>query len=376
LMKDHNLLQAIARVNRIDHKKYRGFVVDYVGVTKHLREALAAFDTDDVDEVLSVLRGDDECIEDLKYSFLQLKEFFKKYDIPNVNDVDACIDILADDEVRNEFIALFKVFSRNIDAVLPRREALDYVPALKLLSFISQSAVNRYRDPKLSLKDASKKVRDIVDEFLISRGVDPMIPPVPIFDKRFQARVYSQKTDKAKAEELRHAISQHIELHRDEDPEMYDRFAEKLAKLLEQYKENWELLARELNSFLEEMRQGRMAENNFGFQPDSEMPFFGLLKKEVFRVQNISDLKPEQLELLVQVTKGTLAIIRRELERVDFWNNTNAQKRLKTHIVSHLLTEFRGDRQIFASRNSIAQKILELSFHLNERLISDDGGLN
>ena len=376
LLKDHNLLQAIARVNRIDHNKFKGFVVDYVGVTKHLREALAAFDKDDIDEVLSVIKDDDKCIEEMKYSYLQLKEFFSKYDINDTNDVDACIDVLADDEIRNEFIAAFKLFSRNIDTVLPRIEALKYVPDLKLFSFISQSAVNRYRDPKLSIKDASKKVRDIVDEYLISLGVDPKIPPVPIFDKRFQARIKSHKTDKAKAEELRHAISQHINLHREEDPELYDRFAEKLAKLLKEYKENWELLAKELEGVLEEMRQGRMAEENFGFHPDSEMPFLGLIKKEVYCVKNISDLKPEQLEMLVKVTKDTLNIIRRELKRVDFWNNTNAQKKLKSHIVSHLLTEFNGDKHIFTSRNSIAQKLLELSFYLNERLMSDDIGLS
>lgn len=371
LIREHNLLQAIARVNRPDNKKYAGFVVDYVGVTKHLREALSVFDREDVDEVLSILKSDDKCIDELKFSFSQIKDFFGRYDIPDVNDVDACIDLLADEEIRNDFISLFKTFSRNIDAVLPRKEALDYVTQLKHLSFISQSALNRYRDPKLSLKDASRKIRDIVDEYLVSNGVDPKIPPVPIFDKRFQARVNSQKSDKAKAEEMRIGISQHIEMHRDEDPEMYDRFAEKLEKLMQQYQENWELLAKELKSLLEELRQGRMAENNFGFRPDSEMPFFGLLKREIFRVQNIDDLNKEQLDLLVQVTKDLLEITRRELCRVDFWNNINAQKRLKTFIISHILESFRGNKQIFTARNVIAQKILELSFHLNEKLTNN-----
>lgn len=372
LIKEHNLLQAIARVNRPDKMKYQGFVVDYVGITKHLREALSVFDREDVNEVLSVLKSDDKCIDGLKFSFSQIKDFFGRYDIKDVNDVDSCIDLLADEEIRNEFVSLFKSFSKSIDAVLPRKEALNYVQQLRHLSFISQSALNRYRDHKLSLKDASKKIRDIVDEYLISNGVDPKISPVPIFDKRFQTRVNSQKTDKAKAEEMRYAISQHIDMHRDEDPEMYDRFAEKLEKLMQQYQQNWELLAKELQSLLEELRQGRMAENNFGFRPDSEMPFFGLLKREIFRVQNISDLSKDQLDLLVQVTKDLLEITRRELVRVDFWNNITAQKRLKSFIVSHILESFRGNQQIFTARNVIAQKILELSFHLNEKLISHD----
>ena len=372
LIKDHNLLQAIARVNRVDHNKNKGFVVDYAGITNHLRESLSVFDKDDVDEVMAVLKNVAKCIEDMKYSYLLLNEFFKKYGIEDVNDVDACIDLLADEETRNEFISLFRSFTRNIDAVLPRREALDYVTYLRHFSFISQSALNRYRYSQFSLKDTSKKIRDIVEQYLVSKGVDPKIPPIPIFDKKFTYRIKRQKSSKAKAEELRFAISQHINLHREEDPELYERLAEKLEKLLQKYRENWNLLAKELESLLEEMRQGRMAENNFGFKPDSEMPFFGLLRREIYGVRNVEDLKQEKLDLLVQVTKDVLEIVRRELRIVDFWNSLSAQKKLKNHIISHLLTKFSNDRSVFQSRNAIAQKLLELAFHLNDRLKSDE----
>lgn len=376
IIKEHNLLQAIARVNRVDHNKGKGFIVDYVGITNHLREALAVFDKEDVDEVLTVLKGDDKCVEEMKYSYLQIKEFFNKHDIKDMNDVDACIDALEDDEIRNEFVTLFRTFSHNIDAVLPRKEALDYVKPLKSLSFVSQSALNRYRDMKLSVKDASKKIRDIVDDYLVSQGIDPKIPPIPIFDKRFQTRINNQKTDKAKAEELKHAISQHIDLHRDEDPELYDRFADMLEKLLQQYHENWELLAKGLEDLLEEIRQGRLAENNFGFQPETEMPFFGLLKRDVFGATNISELPQDKLNLLVQVTKDVLELVRRETGRVDFWNNITAQKKLKSFIISHLLTVFRQDKELFEKRKVIAQKLVELAFHLDDRMKRHAGNIN
>ncbi|MDI3481900.1 MAG: type restriction enzyme subunit [Tepidanaerobacteraceae bacterium] len=74
---------------------------------------------------------------------------------------------------------LVRQFNHAMDAVLPDPEALKYVPDLKILSFIKESARNRYRDGKLSIKDASNKIRGIVEEYLVSKGVDPKIPPTP-----------------------------------------------------------------------------------------------------------------------------------------------------------------------------------------------------
>lgn len=53
VIKNHTLLQAIARVNRVEKHKNCGFVIDYVGVARHLREALEAYDKKDIDEILN-----------------------------------------------------------------------------------------------------------------------------------------------------------------------------------------------------------------------------------------------------------------------------------------------------------------------------------
>ena len=181
-------------------------------------------------------------------------DFFKKHGIPEVNDVDACVDALADEEARNDFPALFRTFSTAMDKALPKPEALQFGRDLRQFSFISQVARNRYRDEKLSLRDASKKVRDIVDEFLVSQGVDPKIPPVPIFSEKFKLRIEQQESPRAQADELKSAISEHVDKHLEEDPELYERFSEKLEQLLREYHGNWNQLAKELAALLEEIR--------------------------------------------------------------------------------------------------------------------------
>ena len=364
LIREHNLLQAIARVNRVDKNKFAGFIVDYVGVTKHLRQALADFEEKDVEEVMKTVKDESREFDELVYAKSALVDFFKKHDVSEVNDVDACVDVLADEEARNDYLALFRTFSTAMDKALPEPKALQFARDLRQFSFISQVARNRYRDEKLSLRDASKKVRDIVDEFLVSHGVDPKIPPVPIFSEKFKLRIEHQESPRAQAEELKSAISEHIDKHLEEDPELYERFSEKLEKLLREYRDNWDQLAKELAALLEEIRQGRRAEETFGLDPRTEVPFLGLLKKEVFGVKNLSELSPAQTDLLVQTTKDILESIKKEVTQVDFWNKIPAQRRLKGHIVSHLLTAFRDNAALFGKRMALGQKIMELAFHL------------
>src|SRR5207249_3583003 len=68
LIREHNLLQAIARVNRVDKNKFAGFIVDYVGVTKHLREALANFEDKDLEEVMKAIKDESRDLDELVYA--------------------------------------------------------------------------------------------------------------------------------------------------------------------------------------------------------------------------------------------------------------------------------------------------------------------
>ncbi|MDD2785992.1 MAG: HsdR family type I site-specific deoxyribonuclease [Patescibacteria group bacterium] len=363
VIREHNLLQAIARVNRVEKNKQAGFIVDYVGVANHLRKALSNFKDEDIEETLEVVKDEGRDLDELQFAKSALIDFFHKYDVKNTDDIEVCIDLLADDEVRNDFLAIFRKFSNAMDKALPKPEALKFAKDLKHFGFVAQVARNRYRDEKLNLRDVSKKVRDIIDEYLISMGIDPKIPPTPIFDEKFELKI-KEKSPKAKAEELKHAITDYIEKHEDEDPELYGRFSEKLEKMLQQYHENWELLAKELEMLRIEMRQGREGEENYGLDRKKELPFLGLLKKEVYGVKDLAELSPEQKENLVRITKDILERIKADVGMVDFWNNVSAQRRLKGYIASHLLTEFKANETMFNKRLILSQKITELAFHL------------
>jgi type I restriction enzyme R subunit len=384
VIKEHNLLQAIARVNRVYKNKSCGFIVDYVGVLKHLRESLAIYADEDIEEITQVVKDKAKSIDDLKFIHSLIEDFFKKYEIENWRDnIDECIDLLVDEEVRNEFIMLIRSFNSAMDAVLPDPDALKYVTDLKILNFIKESARNRYRDDKLSIKDASRKIREIVEEYLISKGVDPKIPPTPLLEDKFINKLEKKKSSKARAEELRYAIVEHIEKHYEEDPEFYERFSDRLRRILEEYKDNWDNLAIELKKFREAIKKGREAEETFGFEPKKEMPFFGLIKQEIYGVKPIETLSDKDIDFLVSLTKDVIEIVRRESQVVDFWENYTRQKILKSFLISRLLSSYSQSRNeeyvlrenpapylaeenkvIFGKRNEIAQKLMELAYHI------------
>jgi len=385
-IKNHNLLQAIARVNRVYKNKSCGFVVDYIGILRNLEKSLAVYSDEDIKEISQVVVNKAKSKDELKSTHSQLNEFFKKYGISNWREnIEECIDLLAEEEIRNKFINYARRFDRAMDKVLPDPEALKYVEDLKIISFIKESARNRYRDDRLSIKDASNKIREIVEEYLISQGINPKIPPVPLLSEAFVQEL-EKKSPKATTEELKRAIIQYIEEHSEEDPEFYERFSDRLKKVLEEYKENWELLAQEFLKLRDQIKIGRENEETFGFDPKIEMPFFGLLKNMIFGNEiPLEKLEDDQINLLVHLTQDFLEIIKREIQMVDFWDSYEKQKRLKGFLASHILRfssrqsspkeddvvkedhgTYGTKKQVdlFSKRNEIAQRLLELAYYI------------
>lgn len=202
------------------------------------------------------------------------------------------------------------------------------------------------------------------------------------FDDKFINGLKKEKSSKARAEELKSAIVEHIERHYEEDPEFYERFSDILKKILEVYKDNWDVLTIELERIREAIKQGRESENTFGFDSKSEMPFFGLLKQEIYGKKSIEMLGDKDVEYLIDLTKDVIETIGREVQVVDFWESFSKQKNLKSYIISHLLKSYPSPKKdntakeppaphqvssnevLFGRRNEIAQKLMEIAYHI------------
>jgi type I restriction enzyme R subunit len=103
-------------------------------------------------------------------------DLFTSRGIEDIADTEACVQLLQDEKLRAEFHVKFKQFLATLDLVLPRSEGLEFVHDAKSLSYIQAKARNRYRgSERLIGKEVGEKVRRLIDEHIISLGIDPRI---------------------------------------------------------------------------------------------------------------------------------------------------------------------------------------------------------
>ena len=126
ILTEHTLLQAIARVNRpYNAAKQFGLIVDYCGITKELQKALAIFDEQDVADVLIPFENE---VTELRSRHKEAMSFFS--DLKDKNDNNEIIEKFEPINIRDDFEYAFKMFSKALDAVLPRKEANPYIEIL------------------------------------------------------------------------------------------------------------------------------------------------------------------------------------------------------------------------------------------------------
>src|SRR5262245_27817427 len=124
----HSLLQAIARVNRVaGASKEKGFVVDYVGIGHHLKKALDNYDEREQNEVIDVLSFPEEELRELGTAEAAVMDWLNAHGLTDLTDHDAFFDLFYDEDLRFEFISLFKEFTKCLNVVFPAKEALDYM---------------------------------------------------------------------------------------------------------------------------------------------------------------------------------------------------------------------------------------------------------
>jgi type I restriction enzyme R subunit len=277
----HNLLQAIARVNRVgEPAKDKGFVVDYVGVGHHLKRAIDDYDEREQKEILDCLGSEEDELNDLISNYKAIIDILESNGLTDMTDHDAFFDLFYDEDIRFEYMTAFKKLTESMNLVFPRKEALDYFNDYQSLAEINVMASRHLNDQRMSMKGIPAKLRTITDAYLKSKGIDQKIEPISILDDDFESQVGKRKRVKTKAAEVEHAIRHHIDINIDEDPELYASFAAAIEKILQDFKDNW-------NKIYEELEKLRKKMNNVPPPPGDlnrkkHMPFFRILCKEIY----------------------------------------------------------------------------------------------
>lgn len=360
-LKEHNLLQAIARVNRLYEdggtEKQFGFIVDYEGLLGELDSALttySAFEGYEAADLAGTVHDVREEIRKLPQLHDQLWDLFKP--VRNKKDMEQFEQHLADEALRHEFYARLKAFSRCLHISLSSDKLFDVfdetkVDALKRdwkqFSELKRSVQLRYQET-VDVREFEPKIQKLLDDHVVAMPAETIIEVVNINDPDALKAVVEETgvSEASRADRIASATRRAITEKMDEDPTFYKQFSELLEETIRAYREK-RLSEREyLNSVVDlaskvaRKDRGRDVPESIRGDEDAQA-FFGILDGQ---------LKTEGDELVAgddaaAIAQQIIDIIKSHLI-VDIWSNEVAQNNLRNAIDDYFFDVLRDEKGV------------------------------
>ncbi|MEA3552919.1 MAG: type I restriction endonuclease subunit R, partial [Campylobacterota bacterium] len=246
-LKEHNLLQAIARVNRLYDGKDFGFIIDYRGLLGNLDDALTSYSSldgfDEEDLVGTVIDIKKE-IAEIKTSYSYLEELFGG--IENKNDSESYEVFLEDENKRKEFYEYLSNYGRalklalssdKIDEIFTIDEIQNYKEKMKFYISLKTSVKIRYHE-SVDFGKYEKQMQKLLDTFISADDVDQLTKLVNIFDEDFESEIERVIGDNARADVILSASISTITESLESDPAYYEKLSLRIKEIIEAYKDN------------------------------------------------------------------------------------------------------------------------------------------
>jgi type I restriction enzyme, R subunit len=229
VLKEHTLLQAIARVNRVyTEQKKSGEIIDFIGVTRDLGKAFENYDDIDMVGALDTRDTDVRIARERQAVILD--------HIKSLKDKDNS-DILLEFETaekQESFAYDFKLFSKAIDELLPSKEAKEFEEDLKFSAKIQTMIRTYYHGDKTRIKEYGAKVQQIIDDHIKTLGISELIEPREINPSNFGE--YAAKYERAAAALMRNKAETVIRENKERNPGFYEKLSMKLEALIAENK--------------------------------------------------------------------------------------------------------------------------------------------
>lgn len=368
-LKEHGLLQAIARTNRLHEGKDYGLIVDYRGLIEKLDTAmdmysgagLENFDSGDLKgAVVDVMSS----VGTLRDSYTRLIELFAA--VRNKADAEEVEVFLADDKIREDFYNLLCAFGKALNLVLnseqayaavPRDELKKYQSTFIFFSKVRRSVKIRYCDA-IDNSEYEPLMQNLLDTHLSVAGVRQITSPINILNKDdFEKELDELGSIRAKADAITSRMTKSISEKYDENPAYYDSFSKRIKDALDQYKEQViteaEYLAK-MRTIMEDYHAGRSSisypesiKNNVHAQA-----FYGVLSA-ILDDDKSGNVEPDFVAEIAEKITKTIA----KHSQVDWTNNKTIHDRISQDI-DDLFYEYEKTRGLKLSFDVI-DKIIE-----------------
>ena len=247
-IKEHNLLQAIARVNRLCDGKDYGYIVDYRGLLGELDKALTMYQEAGLEEfneedIKSSVYYIDTEINNMFETYEDLKELFK--DIKNKNDLEEYETLLEDKKIRKDFYNKLCKFGSMLGIIIPSDQAYYKVGKEKIselrkaLAFYQKlrATVKLRYSETIDHKEYEAKMQKLLDNYVVAKEMMRITEPVDITDaENFDKELEKMGTDRGKADAIRTRLTRTISEKSKEDPAYYKKFSARIEETIEAYR--------------------------------------------------------------------------------------------------------------------------------------------
>ncbi|HQQ90019.1 MAG TPA: restriction endonuclease subunit R, partial [Oscillospiraceae bacterium] len=308
----------------------------------------------------------EEELRDLQNSHAEIMDLLLKHGLTDLTDHDAFFDVFYDEDLRFDYMQAFKNFTKCMNLVFPARQALDFMSDYNALAEINVLAGKHFRDERLSMKGIPPKLRAITDQYLESKNIDQKIEPISILDEDFEKNVGKRNRTKTKAAEVEHAIRHHLDVELDDDPDLQASFAEALAQIFQDFRDNWRKIYEELEKLRERIKSASK-EPTYGLHRKKQMPFFRSFKREVFGEKALDE---DEISVLVDLTQQVFLVVERELKLAGFWESIPARNKLKADIQATLLQPaYTKLPNLLQNRAQIISRVMEIAEKNNDVIL-------
>lgn len=369
-LKEHGLLQAIARTNRLHEGKDYGLIVDYRGLIEKLDTAMdmysgAGLENFDGGDLKGVVVDVMSAIGNLRSAYTQLVELFAP--VGSISDAEAVEVFLADDKMRQDFYTLLCAFGRALHLVLNAEQAYNalskeerqkYQDTFIFFSKVRRSVKLQYCDA-IDNAEYEPLMQNLLDTHLSVAGLKKITSPIDILNKDdFEKELEELGSLRSKADAIASRMTRSISEKRDENPAYYDSFSKRIRDALALYKEKViseaEYLAK-MRTIMGDYHAGRSTvsyperiKNNVHAQA-----FFGVLTALFDEVEDERITPDFVAEVSEEITK-----IVASHSQVDWTNNKTIHDRISQDI-DDLFYQYEKERG------------LKLSFDLIDKIIDN-----
>ncbi|MCD6362780.1 MAG: DUF3387 domain-containing protein, partial [Synergistetes bacterium] len=303
-MQGHNLMQAIARVNRVFRDKPGGLVVDYIGIADSLKQALATYTRSggrgepavDQDEAVAVMLEKYEICKDIFHSFDYRKALSASPE-ERLKILREAADFVAAPSRKEAFIKVVTELSKAFALAVPQEEALKIRDEVAFFQSVKAALIKITRSARPT-DDKEFAIRQIISSAIVPKGVIDLFeasglqkPDISILSDEFLAEVRNLPQKNLAVELLRRLINDEINIYRKRNLVQARRFSDLLERALKRY-HNRAIstieVIEELIRLAEEIREARNRGEKLGLS-DEEVAFYDALAANGSAVEVLGD---------------------------------------------------------------------------------------